>query len=179
MCLSRINNMKCSACSVLWPFRGFKYLFRVHHLNSAQRVAWTLEPLAPSLLNYAQLSLLKNISKHLLWPLMEETTPNALQHTSQAALSKASHFLLNLDDPHSRGLAWCENTNTNFIAFPRRVHYGSLCSENWYFESLSVCSLEALLNPTTVCLEKKTPWPYLYCQSSARSRTFSMFFILL
>lgn len=41
--------------------RGYKHVFSVHHLNAAQTVVLTLEPLAPSPLNYAQLSLLKYI----------------------------------------------------------------------------------------------------------------------
>lgn len=111
----------------LW---GFKYSFHVHHLNAAQIVVLTLEPLAPSLLNYAQLSLLKDSFKHLLWLLMEESTPNALQHTSQSAVRKASNFLLSLDAPYSlAGLM--QERKYWFIIFLRQVQYGRLCAENW------------------------------------------------
>ncbi len=72
----------------------------MHHLNAAQIVMLTLEPLAPNLLIYAQLSLLKDSFKHLLWRLMEESTPNAFQRASQCAVRKASNFLLHIDGPH-------------------------------------------------------------------------------
>ena len=75
--------------------------YSMYHLNAVQIVMLTLEPLAPSLLNYAQLSLLKYSFKRLLWHLIEESTPNVLQHTFQSAVGKASNFLLNLDGPHS------------------------------------------------------------------------------
>lgn len=49
-----------------------------------------------------QLSLLKDTLKHLLWHLMEESTPNAFPHNSQSAGRKASNFLFNIDGPYSQ-----------------------------------------------------------------------------
>lgn len=97
----------------------------MHHLNAAQTVVLTLKPLAPRLLNYAQLSLLKDSFKRLLWLLMEESTSNALQHTSQAAVRKAFHLLFS-SIAFILQLALWENTRCFHLASK-----GRLSTENW------------------------------------------------
>lgn len=113
-----------------------------HHSNAAQTLP--AKPLAPSLLNYAELSLLKGSFSYLLWLLMEEGTTNVLQHTSQSAAKEASHFLSS-QIALSLQLDRRENTNTTFIKFLKQGQNGRLCSENWCFQSFHICPLEALL----------------------------------